>query len=189
MLETDVLCYYTSADEYRQKGRPKPKGVISLLGSFVQTSHDPLGFKLLTPKRTYAFKAETLSEAQARTPCPSPWVACNNASTRRQPRLAVPCTTSHAPPLPHTRPIDPSPAYTSPGSRSLRSTHHRCVLATAPWQPQRSMGRRTTRTTVLPPPIACRSWSCTEQGHGGIYRTRRAMCQAAEAGRAACRLP
>ncbi|KAL1500511.1 hypothetical protein AB1Y20_013167 [Prymnesium parvum] len=65
VLESDVLCYYTSEKEVGEGKKPKPKGVISLHGSFVQKGKDPLSFKLLTPKRTYAFRADSNLEAQA----------------------------------------------------------------------------------------------------------------------------
>ena len=92
VLETDVLFYHTSEKEVGEGKKPKPKGVISLHGSFVQKAKDPLGFKLLTPKRIYAFRAESVYEAQVRkrtlfsrglhrAPC-SGVVACGSVPAR-----------------------------------------------------------------------------------------------------------
>jgi len=59
VLETDLLIYYTSDREAHAVPRQKPKGHIPLHGSVTQRAADPLGFKLKTPQRVYAFKAET----------------------------------------------------------------------------------------------------------------------------------
>ncbi|KAL3909282.1 MAG: hypothetical protein SGPRY_009482, partial [Prymnesium sp.] len=64
VLESDVLCYYSSEKDVSEGKKPKPKGVISLHGSFVQKGKDPTRFRLLTPKRTYAFRADSVQEAQ-----------------------------------------------------------------------------------------------------------------------------
>lgn len=71
VLEADLLCYYAEAKEPPALSRPRPKGVITLHGSVIQKVADPLGFKLVTPKRMYTLRAETLRQAQV---C---WPPCN----------------------------------------------------------------------------------------------------------------
>ena len=64
VLEADLLYYYASDKEPPAQSRPRAKGVITLHGSVIHKVADPLGFKLVTPKRVFTFRAETLPQAQ-----------------------------------------------------------------------------------------------------------------------------
>ncbi|KAL1512358.1 hypothetical protein AB1Y20_005617 [Prymnesium parvum] len=64
VLEADLLIYYISDREAHATPRQKPKGHIPLHGSSTQRAVDPLGFKLKTPQRVYAFRAESPQQVE-----------------------------------------------------------------------------------------------------------------------------
>ena len=99
VLEADLLVYYTSDREANAVPRQKPKGHIPLHGSVTHRVADPLGFKLKTPQRVYAFRAESSEQVEVLVPPPSALPALplprTHTSTPRKHNLRSPTTSSH----------------------------------------------------------------------------------------------